>query len=78
MTAMRGFYQRVGRSNHPVMLIWGQEDNTIPYKNYTTLLEAIPRVRFHSIEQAGHVPHYERPAVVNPFLIDFLTSSLYS
>lgn len=73
MGVMRGFYQRVGRTNRPILLVWGCEDHTIPFKNHSVILEAIPGIEFHPIEKAGHVPHYERPDVVNPILFDFLT-----
>lgn len=32
-------------------------------------------VEFHAIDEAGHVPHYEQPEVVNPLLIEFLRKS---
>jgi pimeloyl-ACP methyl ester carboxylesterase len=32
----------------------------------------MPNVQFHAIEQAGHIPHYEKPAQVNPILLEFL------
>ena len=73
MGVMQGFYQRVGRSNRPILLIWGFEDHTIPFKNHEALIEAIPGIKFHPIGKAGHVPHYERPDIVNPSLIDFFT-----
>ena len=34
--------------------------------------QAIPHLEFHAIDEAGHVPHYERPEAVNPILTDFL------
>ena len=36
------------------------------------LLAFILLLEFHIMEEAGHVPQYERPEAVNPILIDFL------
>ena len=68
-------YQAVGKIPVPVLLIWGKEDQTIPFSDMERIQAAIPRVEFHTIEAAGHLPHYEQPQVVNPFLIEFLNRS---
>jgi pimeloyl-ACP methyl ester carboxylesterase len=65
-------YEGVGMSDLPVLLVWGVEDNTVPFRHSAALVEAIPQVDFHPIEEAGHIPHYEKPEVVNPILIEFL------
>lgn len=67
-------YRRIGRSDLPVLLIWGEEDTTVPFKHSHTLVKLIPQVEFHPIPGAGHIPHYEKPEIVNPILIDFLGS----
>jgi pimeloyl-ACP methyl ester carboxylesterase len=64
-------YRRVGEMNTPMLLIWGQEDRTVPIEYSRKVLELVPQVRFHVIEDAGHIPHYERPEEVTPLLIDF-------
>ncbi len=65
-------YRRIGDQEISVLLIWGREDRTIPFAHSQAVLDAIPRARFHPIDNAGHIPHYERPEVVIPLLIDFL------
>ncbi len=65
-------YQRIGENDLQVMLIWGREDRTIPFAYSQMIVDAIPHVQFHPIDKAGHIPHYERPEIVNPLLIDFL------
>ena len=69
---MTDLYGRVGRGGHPVLVVWGREDRTVPLALSAELRRAMPRAQFHIIEGAGHVPHYERPEVVNPLLIAFL------
>nr|MBC7246018.1 alpha/beta fold hydrolase [Chloroflexota bacterium] len=65
-------YRRVGKQGRPILLIWGRLDKTIPFETHRQVLAAMPGADFHAIEDAGHVPHYERPEVVNPILIEFL------
>ena len=65
-------YEQVGKANYPVLLLWGRQDKTIPFETRRQVQAVIPRVEFHAIDDAGHVPHYEQPDVVNPLLIGFL------
>lgn len=65
-------YAGVGRQDRPVMLIWGRKGRVVPFELSEKVRELIPHVEFHAIDEAGHVPHYERPEVVNPLLVKFL------
>lgn len=65
-------YVRVGRQGRPTLLIWGRQDRTVPFPTHAKVQVAIPHAEFHAIDQAGHIPHYERPEVVNPLLVEFL------
>jgi pimeloyl-ACP methyl ester carboxylesterase len=65
-------FRRVGRQDHPVLLIWGKHDKTVPYHYNDTFRQLVPRARFEAIDEAAHIPHFERPAIVNPLLLDFL------
>jgi pimeloyl-ACP methyl ester carboxylesterase len=69
-------YQSLEEHNFPTQLIWGKEDKTIAYAHHEAFLELLPSSEFHAIDKAGHIPHFERPEVVNPILVDFLNSSL--
>ena len=69
-----GAYRRAGVLDIPKLLIWGQHDTTVPLEQSQYILDAMPGTEFHIIEDAGHIPHYERPEVVNPLLIEFLTN----
>ena len=72
LTGAAEAYGRVGQQKKPVLLIWGREDQVIPLATSMAVKAAIPHVEFHTIDEAGHVPHMERPDVVNPLLIEFL------
>ena len=65
-------YAAVGKLNLPALLIWGREDKTISSSDMQQLEELIPGIEFHIIEEAGHIPQYERPESVNPLLVEFL------
>jgi pimeloyl-ACP methyl ester carboxylesterase len=65
-------YERVGKTDKPVLLFWGRNDPTVPFKHSDILRAAMPNLEFHVIENCGHIPHYEKPEEVNPILLDFL------
>ncbi len=67
-------YQRLGNLDMPVLLIWGQDDRTLPLEQSRGILSAVPRAEFHLIENCGHIPHYEKPKEVNPIIQQFLNS----
>lgn len=65
-------YATVGKQGFPVQLIWGTEDETVPIALSEGLRTAIPRVQFHPIKRAGHLPHIEQAQTVNSILLAFL------
>ncbi len=65
-------FARVGELGIPVLLIWGEEDRVVPFELHRTVLRLIPQAEFHAIPGAKHIPHYAKPEVVNPILLDFL------
>jgi len=65
-------YSVVGSQNLPALLIWGREDKSVSSADMQQLVKLIPGIDYHIIEEAGHIPQYERPEVVNPLLIEFL------
>ncbi|MFN2109617.1 MAG: alpha/beta fold hydrolase [Anaerolineae bacterium] len=75
ITTMADAYQEVGRQTCPVLLIWGRNDKTVPFPISEKVRAAIPRAEFHPIDDTGHIPHYEKPEVVNPLLTTFFRST---
>ncbi len=65
-------YQKVGAFKIATLIIWGVDDTTTPYKDHRLILKALPHADFHPIEHCGHIPHYERPEIFNPILLEFL------
>ena len=65
-------YQSLGEMDRQILLFWGRKDATVPFEHSQMLCEAMPGIQFHVIENCGHIPHYERPEIVNPILLEFL------
>jgi pimeloyl-ACP methyl ester carboxylesterase len=64
--------KRVGQHPRRVIAFWGKDDRSVPFEFSAALLQAMPRARLVAVEEAGHLPHLERPDVVHPALIAFL------
>lgn len=59
----------------PLLVLWGEQDPWTPIagaKIYQDLVNTKQNVIFQTIPQAGHCPHDEKPAIVNPLIIDWL------
>ena len=65
-------YRTLGKMDRDILLFWGRNDTTVPFEHSNELRAVLPRVEFHVIENCGHIPHYEKPAEVNPILLEFL------
>ena len=65
-------YQKLGQSGKPVLLVWGQFDQDVPFALNATVRQRVPQAEFFPVEDAAHVPYYEHPEIVNPILADFL------
>ena len=65
-------FRALGRSGKPVLLIWGRADRDVPFDTSTEVRQAVPQAAFLPVDDAAHIPHYERPDVVNPAVIAFL------
>jgi len=59
----------------PMMIIWGDKDQWVSPKFGPRLNRDIPGSKLAVIENAGHLPHQEKPEVVNPILLNFLKGS---
>jgi pimeloyl-ACP methyl ester carboxylesterase len=66
-------YACVGKLRKPTLLFWGVDDATIPFESSKLILKAMPHAEFHAIKNCGHIPHYEKPEIVNPILREFLS-----
>ena len=65
-------FEAVGKEGIPTLLIWGKNDVTVPFEHHEKVLALIPQAEFHSIDNAAHIPHYERADVVSPLITEFM------
>jgi pimeloyl-ACP methyl ester carboxylesterase len=64
--------QRVGRTHRPVLVVWGKQDPNVPFEFSESLMQQMPFARLLAVEDAGHLPQWEKPDVVQPAIIAFL------
>jgi pimeloyl-ACP methyl ester carboxylesterase len=71
-TDMLPVLEQVGKHPRPVVAIWGKQDRTVPIERSEALLKALPRATLVTVDSAGHLPHWEQPAITHAAMIAFL------
>ncbi len=66
------YYQALGSTDFPALLITGSDDPSIPRSVSRKLTGWITALKWHEIDQCGHLPLYEKPAETGQKLLDFL------
>ncbi|MEQ1562727.1 MAG: alpha/beta hydrolase, partial [Nitrospiraceae bacterium] len=66
------FAPRIGTITHRTLIVWGEEDRVFPLPAGDQLHRAIAGSTFVTIPQAGHIPQWEQPDIVNKALLDFI------
>ncbi|HEY3042813.1 MAG TPA: alpha/beta fold hydrolase [Vicinamibacterales bacterium] len=64
--------EQVGQHPRPVLVIWGKQDTSVPIESSGPLLDAMPRARLVEVEDSGHLPQWEQPAIVHNAIVEFL------
>ncbi|HSB53105.1 MAG TPA: alpha/beta fold hydrolase, partial [Gemmatimonadales bacterium] len=67
-------YSGVARSGVPVLLVWGRQDQTVPFALSDVVRRNIPSADFLPVDSAGHLPHIEQASLVNAKLAAFLAA----
>ena len=65
-------YRKLGALDRPVLLVWGEDDTTVPFENAFGLARAIPQAELRAIPGGRHLACYEFSEQVNPALVEFL------
>jgi pimeloyl-ACP methyl ester carboxylesterase len=68
------FAPRLGAIAHPTMIIWGEYDRVFPVAVGEELHHRIRGSQFVRISDAGHMPQWESPELVNRSLIAYIQS----
>lgn len=64
-------YVTLKEEKKPTLLIWAAQDRTLGTAG-AEILRTLLEPEFLWVEDAGHTPHYERPEIVSPRIIEFL------
>jgi pimeloyl-ACP methyl ester carboxylesterase len=64
--------KRVGEHPRPVLVIWGKQDNTVPFDESEFFMKSLPHGRLLAVDDSGHLPQWEQPDIVHRELIAFL------
>lgn len=59
------------------LLVTGKLDDSVPLESVVKSTEFIQKYYLKIIENAGHYPHQENPAMVNKALLEFLLGMLH-
>ncbi|MEN8375444.1 MAG: alpha/beta hydrolase [Gemmatimonadota bacterium] len=70
----RPLFEAAAARGKPTLLIWGEHDPTVPLAASVWLRELL-EPEFLLVRGAGHVPHAQRPDVVNPVVVRFLADA---
>ena len=68
---------RYGEIRAPTLLVWGHHDEIVPLWVGKKLQQVLPNSSLYVVEDAGHVPHEEQPALVTPIIRDFLVQKIF-
>ena len=64
--------ESVGAHPRRVLVIWGKQDPSVPFEASGPLLETMPRARLVAVEDSGHLPQWEQPAITQTAILEFL------
>ena len=64
--------QMVGKHRRPVLVVWGKQDPNVPFDLSAAFMSMMPYARLLAVDQAGHLPNWEQPGIVQPAIVSFL------
>ncbi len=65
-------YAEAGRASRPIMVIWGEADQTVPFANAKTLMKLMPNATLYSFPKFTHAIAYSQAPLVTNLLLQFL------
>jgi pimeloyl-ACP methyl ester carboxylesterase len=66
-------FEKLGKITSPTLVIWGKEDNLIPFEYAQQFVSAIKNCKFIPMEGCGHSPYVEDPEKLSELVIKFLS-----
>lgn len=64
--------RELGTITSPTLVIWGQQDPTVPISHADIAAKSFTDIRVQVIENCGHMPMVEHMQAFNDLLVDFL------
>jgi pimeloyl-ACP methyl ester carboxylesterase len=61
------------RIEAPTLIVWGEKDAMIPFRNAADYLKVMPHARLLALPGLGHVPQEEAPAETVQAVMAFLS-----
>ncbi len=59
----------------PILVIWGEGDNVLPFAHATAAVESMPHSRLVTVPGVGHFVHVERPAEFSRAVVNFVKTT---
>ncbi len=72
MGSMRENYQKLRDRQDQVLLIWGRDDQVLPFEVSADIRKELPGITFFPVDKSGHNSQYETPEIINREIIRFL------
>jgi pimeloyl-ACP methyl ester carboxylesterase len=69
-----GFWDRLPALSPPAFFLWGDQDQLVPARFAPHVTAVLPAVRSQVLEDCGHVPQFELPALTHRLMRDFLST----
>ena len=66
--------EKLARLGKPVLLVWGDQDKTVPLAVGEAAAKLIPGSKLVVLQGAAHTAYYEKPEAFNRALFDFLAA----
>ena len=74
LTSAEMDYAQAGRSDRPVLVIWGEADRTVPFVSARKLMALMPHAELHSYPGMGHAIAFSQAPLIAGLVIDFLAA----
>lgn len=69
---LRRIRANLHRIQAPVLVLWGEQDDIFPLRHATSILQALPQSKMHTIQRCGHWSVLDAPEEIAQHVVKFL------